>query len=218
MSTDDIDRAALARRNRRVVLGAFGAVAGMVGMAYAAVPLYDMFCRATGFGGTTQVAAVAPGRVLERKVTVRFDASRDGNLPWKFEPLQREVKVRLGEEMLVFYRATNVSQRPIVGTATYNVTPDIAGAWFNKIQCFCFTEQLLMPGESVEMPVTFFVDPDMAKDHKYDGVKTITLSYTFFEAKTDRAKSLLEKALAPASPGVGQAPAGDGPGDKRKGG
>ncbi len=218
MSADGVDRAALARRNRRVVLGAFGAVAGMVGMAYAAVPLYDMFCRATGFGGTTQVATVAPGRVLERKVTVRFDASRDGNLPWKFEPLQREVKVRLGEEMLVFYRATNVSQRPIVGTATYNVTPDIAGAWFNKIQCFCFTEQLLMPGESVEMPVTFFVDPDMAKDRKYDGVRTITLSYTFFEAKTDRAKSLLEKALVPVSPGVGQAPAGDGPGDKRKGG
>ena len=221
MSAEGHDQAALARRNRRLAGGVFVVVAGMVGMAYAAVPLYDMFCRATGFGGTTQVAANAPGRVLERQVTVRFDASRDGNLPWKFEPLQREVRVKLGEEKLAFYRATNVSQRPIVGTATYNVTPDIAGSWFNKIQCFCFTEQLLMPGESVEMPVTFFVDPDMAKDRKYDGVKTITLSYTFFEAKTERAKELLEKALKPQkplTPGVGEVPGGNGPGDKRKGG
>jgi len=221
MSVGDIDRTALARRNRRLVAGVFATVAAMVGMAYAAVPLYEMFCKATGFGGTTQVATAAPGRVLDRRVTVRFDASRDGNLPWKFEPLQREVTVKLGEEKLVFYRASNTSQRPIVGTATYNVTPDIAGAWFNKIQCFCFTEQLLMPGETIEMPVTFFVDPDMAKDRKYDGVRTITLSYTFFEAKTDRAKELLEKAQKPRkplTPGVGQAPDGNGPGDKRKGG
>jgi cytochrome c oxidase assembly protein subunit 11 len=192
--------------------------AAMLGMAYAGVPLYEMFCKATGFGGTTQVATSAPGRVLDRTVNVRFDASRDGNLPWKFEPLQREVQVRLGEEKLIFYRATNLSQRPIVGTATYNVTPEIAGAWFNKIQCFCFTEQLLMPGESVDMPVTFFVDPDMAKDRKYDKVHAITLSYTFFEATTDRAKALLQKARASAPPSVGQAPPGGAAGDKRKGG
>lgn len=197
MSADGVDRAALARRNRRVVLGAFGAVAGMVGMAYAAVPLYDMFCRATGFGGTTQVATVAPGRVLERKVTVRFDASRDGNLPWKFEPLQREVKVRLGEEMLVFYRATNVSQRPIVGTATYNVTPDIAGAWFNKIQCFCFTDMTLQPGESLEAPVVFFIDPAIEKERDLKSATTITLSYTFFPAKGS------PKPLAAAKDGSG---------------
>jgi cytochrome c oxidase assembly protein subunit 11 len=217
MSAGD-DRRVLARRNALLACGVFGFVAAMIGMAYASVPLYEMFCRVTGFGGTTQVATSAPTHVLARTVTVRFDASRDGNLPWKFEPLQNEVTVRLGEEKLVFYRATNLSQRPIVGTATYNVTPDIAGPWFNKIQCFCFTEQLLKPGETVEMPVTFFVDPDMAKDHKYDGVKTITLSYTFFEAKTDRARTMLEKAQAPVSPSIGQAPSGDGPGDKRKGG
>jgi cytochrome c oxidase assembly protein subunit 11 len=216
MSAAPSDRTALARRNRRLVTGVFVWVAAMVGLAYASVPLYALFCKVTGFGGTTQVAATGPGRILERTVTVRFDASRESSLPWKFEPLQRQVTVRLGEEALVFYRATNLSQRPIVGTATYNVTPDLAGAWFNKIQCFCFTEQLLMPGETVEMPVTFFIDPEMANDRKYDRVTNITLSYTFFEATSDRAKSLLEKART--TPGVGQAPSGGGPGDKRRGG
>jgi cytochrome c oxidase assembly protein subunit 11 len=209
MNASAADRQELARRNRRLAAVVFAGVAAMVGLAYASVPLYELFCRVTGFGGTTQVAAAAPGKVLERTVTVRFDANRDSNLPWKFEPLQTAVTAQLGEEKLVFYRATNLSQRPIVGTATFNVTPDLAGPWFNKIQCFCFNEQLLMPGESVEMPVTFFVDPDMAKDRKYDKVKTITLSYTFFEATTDRARALLEKARAAS---------GDGPGDKRKGG
>jgi cytochrome c oxidase assembly protein subunit 11 len=218
MNGQSRNRDAMARRNQRLLACVLVGALGMLGLAYAGVPLYEMFCKATGYGGTTQVATTGPGRVLARTVTVRFDTSRDGNLPWKFEPVQREVKVRLGEEKLVFFRATNLSQRPIVGTATYNVTPDIAGPWFNKIQCFCFTEQLLRPGETVDMPVTFFVDPDMAKDHKYDRVTTITLSYTFFEAKTDRARALLEKAQAPVAPGIGQAPSGDGPGDKRRGG
>lgn len=186
----------LARRNRRTGLIVAGVGAAMLGLAFASVPLYELFCRVTGFGGTTQVATQAPGRVLERTVRVRFDASMDGNLPWKFEPVQREVRVKLGEEALVFYRATNLSQRPIVGTSTYNVLPDIAGPWFNKIQCFCFTEQLLLPGQSIEMPVTFFVDPDMAKDRRYDGVNTITLSYTFFEARTDKARELLSRLQA----------------------
>lgn len=188
----------LQRRNRRVGLMVALAGSAMLGLAFASVPLYELFCRVTGFGGTTQVATAAPDRVLERTIRVRFDASRDANLPWKFEPLQREVTVRLGEEKLVFYRATNVSQRPIVGTSTYNVLPDITGQWFNKIQCFCFTEQLLMPGQSVEMPVVFFVDPDMAKERRYDGVTTITLSYTFFEARTDKARELLSRLTAPA--------------------
>ena len=126
--------------------------------------------------------------MLSRTVAVRFDSNVDPNLPWRFEPLEREVKVRLGEERLVHYRVTNVSQRPIVGTSTYNVTPEPAGPWFNKLQCFCFTEQLLLPGQSVDMPVVFFVDPEMDKDRRYDNVRTITLSYTFFEAKTERAK------------------------------
>ncbi len=195
--------AGLAGRNRRVVVAALGFATAMVGLAYASAPLYDLFCRVTGFAGTTQVAVAAPGRVLAREVTVRFDANRDGNLPWKFEPLQVSVTAKLGEEKLVFYRATNLSSRPIVGTATYNVTPDLAGSWFNKIQCFCFTEQLLMPGQSIDMPVTFFVDPDMANDRKYDRVSTITLSYTFFEAKTDRARTLLSNLPASGKPGTG---------------
>ena len=130
---------------------------------------------------------------------MRFDSNVDINLPWRFQPLEREVTVRLGEEKLVHYRVTNVSQRPIVGTSTYNVTPETSGPWFNKLQCFCFTEQLLMPGQSVDMPVVFFVDPEMDKDRRYDNVRTITLSYTFFEAKTERAKTLLGSVAAGAT-------------------
>lgn len=178
-------------RNARLAWGLAGLVGGMLALAYASVPLYEMFCRVTGFGGTPVVAQAGDRPVLERTVRVRFDSNVDPNLPWRFQPLEREVKVQLGEEKLVFYRATNVSQRPIVGTATYNVTPEPAGPWFNKVQCFCFTEQLLQPGQSVDMPVIFFVDPDMDKDRRYDNVRTITLSYTFFEAKTERAKTLL---------------------------
>lgn len=172
--------------------GRLAAVAvGMVGLAYASVPLYDLFCRTTGFGGTPLVAQQGDRPLLDRTVKIRFDSNVDPNLPWRFQPLEREVKVRLGEERLVHYRVTNVSQRPIVGTSTYNVTPEPAGPWFNKLQCFCFTEQLLLPGQSVDMPVVFFVDPEMDKDRSYDNVRTVTLSYTFFEAKTERAKVLL---------------------------
>ncbi|MGE0424811.1 MAG: cytochrome c oxidase assembly protein [Reyranellaceae bacterium] len=188
----------LERRNRRVGAAVALGVSAMLGLAFASVPLYEMFCKATGFNGTTQVADSAPGRVLERTVRVRFDASMDAGLPWKFEPVQREVRVKLGEEKLVFYRATNLSKRPIVGTATYNVLPDIAGQWFNKVQCFCFTEQLLMPGQSIDMPVVFFVDPDMAKERRYDGVTDITLSYTFFESRTEKARDLLSRLHAAA--------------------
>ena len=178
-------------RNARTAWTLVLVVGGMLGLAYAAVPLYEAFCKATGFGGTPQVAQEGERPVLSRTVNVRFDSNVDANLPWRFTPLEREVKVKLGEERLVHYRVTNVSQRPIVGTSTYNVTPETAGAWFNKLQCFCFTEQLLMPGQSVDMPVLFFVDADMNKDRRYDDVRTITLSYTFYEAKTERAKTLL---------------------------
>jgi len=182
-------------KNARMAWTLVVVVGGMLGMAYAAVPLYEAFCKATGFGGTPLVAQeVAQGAerpVVARTVNVRFDSNVDPNLSWRFEPVQREVKVHLGEEKLVFFRATNVSQRPIVGTATYNVTPERTAGWFNKIQCFCFTEQLLMPGQSVDMPVVFFVDADMDKDRRYDDIRTITLSYTFYEAKTERAKTLL---------------------------
>ena len=186
-------------RNARVAWSLVGVVGAMVGLAYASAPLYDLFCRATGFGGTPQVAAAGERPLLDRTVKVRFDSNVDINLPWRFQPLEREVKVRLGEEKLVHNRVTNVSQRPIVGTSTYNVTPETSGPWFNKLQCFCFTEQLLMPGQSVDMPVVFFVDPEMDKDRRYDNVRTITLSYTFFEAKTERAKTLLGSVAAGAT-------------------
>jgi cytochrome c oxidase assembly protein subunit 11 len=190
-------------KNARLAWTLAATVGGMLALAYAASPLYDMFCRATGFAGTPQVAQggaqQADRPVLSRTVNVRFDSNVDANLPWRFTPLEREVKVRLGEERLVHYRVTNVSQRPIVGTSTYNVTPETSGPWFNKLQCFCFTEQLLLPGQSMDMPVVFFVDPEMDKDRRYDNVRTITLSYTFFEAKTERAKTLLGSVPADAT-------------------
>jgi cytochrome c oxidase assembly protein subunit 11 len=178
-------------KNARIAWGLAAVIGGMLALSYAASPLYEAFCKATGFAGTPRVAVEGDRPVLKRTVEVRFDTNVDPNLSWRFEPVQREVKVRLGEEKLVYFRATNMSQRPIVGTATYNVTPESAGAWFNKIQCFCFTEQLLKPGQSVDMPVIFFVDPDMDKDRRYDNIRTVTLSYTFYESKTERAKTLL---------------------------
>jgi cytochrome c oxidase assembly protein subunit 11 len=185
------DRIAGGDRNARTAWTLVLVVGGMLGLAYAAVPLYEMFCKVTGFGGTPMVAQSGDRPVIARTVSVRFDSNTDPNLPWRFEPLQREIKVQLGEEKLVHFRATNVSQRPIVGTAIFNVTPERSAIWFNKVQCFCFNEQLLQPGQSVDMPVVFFVDPEMAKDRRYDDIRTITLSYTFFEAKTERAKTLL---------------------------
>ena len=182
-------------RNARLAWTMVAVVGGMLALSYAAVPLYEAFCKATGFAGTPLVAKEgaqgAERPVINRTVEVRFDSNTDANLPWRFQPVERSVKVRLGEEKLVFFRATNLSQRPIVGTATYNVTPEWTAGWFNKIQCFCFNEQLLQPGQSVDMPVLFFVDADMNKDRRYDDVRTITLSYTFYEAKTERAKTLL---------------------------
>jgi cytochrome c oxidase assembly protein subunit 11 len=178
-------------KNARLAWTMVAIVGGMLGLAYAAVPLYQAFCNATGFAGTPLVAQEGERPVIARTVEVRFDSNTDANLPWRFQPVERSVKVHLGEEKLVFFRATNLSQRPVVGTATYNVTPEWTAGWFNKIQCFCFNEQLLQPGQSVDMPVLFFVDADMDKDRRYDDVRTITLSYTFFEAKTERAKTLL---------------------------
>jgi len=184
-------KADMAARNKKVARRLFLTTAGMGAFAYASAPLYDLFCRTTGFGGTPVVAQAGDRPILDRTVNVRFDSNVDTALPWKFQPLQREVKVRLGEEYLAYYRVTNLSQRAAVGTSTYNVTPETAGGWFNKLQCFCFTEQLLLPGQSVDMPVIFFVDPELDKDRRYDNIRTITLSYTFFEAKTERARTLL---------------------------
>src|SRR5918912_2902024 len=155
-------------------------VFGMVAMSYAAVPLYRMFCHATGFGGTPQRADRAPGQVLERKVTVRFDANVGAGLPWDFVPVVTTTEVRIGEPTLAFFRATNRSKQPVKGMATFNITPDQVGAYFDKVQCFCFTEQLLQPGQSIDMPVSFFIDPAFASDPNTSGFDTITLSYTFY--------------------------------------
>lgn len=169
-------------RNVKVVAVCSTVVVGMVGMAYAAVPLYDLFCRVTGYGGTTQIAQYDPGAILDREVTVRFDASTNRDFPWTFEPLQREMQVRVGETALAFYRATNTTDRPVTGVASYNVTPFKVGPYFAKLECFCFNEQTLQPGESMDMPVIFFVDPLMDEEERLNDIRTITLSYTFFAA------------------------------------
>ena len=159
-------------------------VALMVGAAYAAVPFYNWFCRATGFNGTTQVAEVAPkGAPLARTVAVRFDSNVAGGLPWKFEPEQTEIKVRIGEVVTVYYTVTNQAARTTTGQAAYNVTPLTVGSYFTKINCFCFTEQTMAPGETREMPVVFYVDPKIAGDNELDDLNTITLSYTFYAVK-----------------------------------
>ena len=183
-------------RNTRLAWTMVLIVGGMLGLSYAAVPLYEAFCRATGFGGTPLIAQSDDHPVIARTMVVRFDSNTDPALPWRFEPEQRSVTVHLGEQKLVYFRATNQSDRPIVGTATYNITPEASARWFNKIQCFCFTEQLLKPGQTIDMPVLFFVDPDMDKDRRFDDVHTVTLSYTFYESKTERAKTLLGSLAA----------------------
>lgn len=152
----------------------------MVGMSYAAVPLYELFCQVTGYGGTTQVAETHADRVLERDITIRFDANVAGGLPWKFKPVERQVTLKVGETGEAAYGFTNTGEAANVGTSTFNVTPLSAGVYFNKLECFCFTEQQLAAGESVEMPVVFFIDPAIADDPELDLVNTITLSYTFF--------------------------------------
>ena len=175
------------RNNRRNRLTALAAAGVVVGAAYAAVPLYQMFCQVTGFGGTTQVAEEAPVAVGERVITVRFNADTARGMPWRFQPQQRAVTLKVGEQALALYEAVNPTERRIVGTSTFNVTPLKAGPYFNKIECFCFTEQALAPGQSVDMPVSFFVDPEISDDPNLDDVKTITLSYTFFEVADDIA-------------------------------
>src|SRR5947208_5198735 len=163
----------------------------MVGASYAAVPFYNWFCRATGFNGTTQVATSAPSGVpLTRKMTVRFDANVAPGLPWKFEPEQNEVEVKIGEVVTIFYSVTNQAARATTGQAAYNVTPLTVGAYFQKINCFCFTEQTMAPGEKRQMPVVFYVDPSIAGNSENDGLNSITLSYTFYPVHEQPLKPL----------------------------
>jgi cytochrome c oxidase assembly protein subunit 11 len=153
----------------------------MGGLAWASVPFYDWFCRVTGFGGVTGVSEVAPEEILDQTITVRFDGSLNNHMPWEFKPVVREMEVRIGESGLAFYEAYNPTDRPIAGAASYNVTPYQAGGFFQKIQCFCFEEQVLQPGERVQMPVNFYVDPEIVNDRDGKYIHTITLSYTFYE-------------------------------------
>ncbi len=182
-------KARAGRRDLAVAAACGVFVAFMVGMAYAAVPLYSWFCRTTGFGGVPQIATVAPAQVVDRKITVRFDANVGAGLPWRFEPERTSIEMRLGEVVTVFYTATNLSSHETGGQAAYNVAPTTAGGYFTKINCFCFTEQHLAPGEKREMAVVFYVDPALMQDSDQDDLNTITLSYTFFP-------------LRPARPGV----------------
>lgn len=184
------------KANARVASGAALMAVLMIGAAYAAVPLYDLFCRVTGFGGTTQVAEAAPGKASERVITIRFDASLNRKLPWKFEAPENAVEIPVGESGLAFYSASNLTDRTITGTATYNVSPDKAGYYFSKVDCFCFTEQVLEAGQSVDMPVSFFIDPEILTDPEMDDVKTITLSYTFFEAPNTAQNTVQDKPAA----------------------
>lgn len=166
--------------NGRVVSMTLATVVGMGSLGWASVPLYDLFCRVTGYGGTTARAEAGADKVLDRTVLVRFDASRERDMPWEFKPVQRTMEVRIGETNLAFYEATNPTDEPVAGTASFNVAPYAAGPHFVKIACFCFEEQILMPGETMSMPVTFFVDPSIVDDPEAKGIPEITLSYTFY--------------------------------------
>jgi cytochrome c oxidase assembly protein subunit 11 len=186
------------RRNARTGVVLTGIVAGMVGLSFASVPLYRLFCQVTGYGGTTQIAAAAPGAVTERVIKVRFNADTAPDLPWSFKPVQREIALKVGESGLAYYRARNLAAEAVTGTSTFNVTPLKAGRYFSKVQCFCFDEQRLEAGQELDMAVTFFVDPEILSDRNLDEVKTITLSYTFFRAPGD-AETGAEQANADAS-------------------
>jgi cytochrome c oxidase assembly protein subunit 11 len=171
------------RRDLVIGFACGGIVATMVGVSFAAVPLYSWFCRTTGFGGTTQVAKAAPKQISGRTITVRFDSNVSAGLPWSFEPERRTIDVRLGEVVTVYYKVINDAARVTVGQAGYNVSPPTTGIYFEKINCFCFTQQTLKPGETRDMAVVFYVDPKLASDSEQDGTNMITLSYTFYPVR-----------------------------------
>jgi cytochrome c oxidase assembly protein subunit 11 len=180
MTKSDPNSAKRQSRHGPVALLLVGLVACMTGLAFAAVPLYRLFCQVTGYGGVPQRAEQAPNEILDRTIRVRFDANVDRALPWSFTPVDRVVEVKIGETGLAFFKASNNSNAPIKGTAVFNVVPELAGRYFTKIECFCFKEQTLAAGSSVEMPVTFFVDPKIVEDEDTKNIDEITLSYTFY--------------------------------------
>jgi cytochrome c oxidase assembly protein subunit 11 len=179
-------------KNTKTLLSVFLVVALMIGLSFASVPLYDLFCRVTGFGGTTQRAESLPGTVVDREIVIHFDANTSRNMPWTFEPEAKAQTVKLGQQGLISYVAENRAKEGTTGTAIYNVTPVKVGRYFHKIQCFCFAEQHLNPGQSMHMPVMYFVDPKLNEDRSMDDVTTITLSYTFFPAASEELDRALE--------------------------
>ena len=178
-----------------------GIAGTMLALSFAAVPFYDLFCRVTGYGGTTSVSDAAPGEVLDQTILIRFDASLEAGMPWEFHPQQNFITLRIGETALAFYEAYNPTDHAVAGTASYNVAPDLAGGYFTKIECFCFTEQRLEPGAEIDMPVTFFVDPKIADDRDTDDITTITLSYTFFQTEADTDRSPRAATASPKTNG-----------------
>jgi cytochrome c oxidase assembly protein subunit 11 len=183
------------KANRIVAAVCLSFFVGMIGMAYAAVPLYKMFCQVTGYGGTTQRAEKQyAGKVLDREITIRFDANADG-IPWDFQPVKRSMTIKIGETAQAHYTATNRFDAPVTGRASFNVAPERAGAYFNKVECFCFTDQTLKAGEKQDLTVVFYVDPALAKDAEQDGLTSITLSYTFYPAR-DPQRGVVENRPA----------------------
>ena len=185
----------LAKQNKKVFTLLSIVVVTMVSLAFASVPFYDWFCRVTGFAGTTLTASSGPNVVINKEIKVRFDGSVDRGLEWEFRPVQKEIKLKIGETALAFYEAYNPTDRPIMGTASYNVFPFSAGSFFTKIDCFCFEEQILAPGERVQMPVTFFIDPEIENDRDGKFIEQITLSYTFFEQEIVDEARLISQPL-----------------------
>ncbi|WP_366657698.1 cytochrome c oxidase assembly protein [Fodinicurvata sp. EGI_FJ10296] len=182
----------LRRRNKTVMVSLFGLVFGMVGVSFAAVPLYDLFCRVTGYGGTTQVAEGYSTEILDREIQVRFVARADAALPWEFTSETGRMTVRVGEPNLAYYRVENTSDRPVTGMAVYNVSPFQVGAYFQKMECFCFGEQTLQPGETMELPVYFYIDAAIADERTLDDVTSVTLSYTFYPTESEELDDAVE--------------------------
>ena len=182
--------------NRVVAAVCVAFFGGMIGMAYAAVPLYKMFCQATGYGGTTQRVEQYSDKVLDRTITVRFDTNISGGIPWDFAPVKRDITMKIGETVEAKFRVTNLFDRTASGRATFNVQPELAGPYFNKVECFCFTDTTLKPGETLDMPVVFYVDPAIVDVPELRDIRTITLSYTFFPIDGEKPVAAADKPAA----------------------
>jgi cytochrome c oxidase assembly protein subunit 11 len=200
MTLDNNHNAELIRKNQRTGLMVIGIVVGMVGLSFASVPLYELFCRVTGFGGQAYQAESSVKVVSDRKITVTFNTDTNPNLPWDFKAEQPKVTVPIGQETLISYVARNESNAPEAGTAVYNVSPPAAGKYFHKTQCFCFNYQMIAPGKEAHFPVVFYVDPEILKDRQLEGIDTITLSYTFFKAESRELEQAMEAFYSGSAP------------------